>query len=207
VMSLRHKLVGPLCGAALMMLPALCQENADAILSPQTLTITVHRVSGGPDGITTGPDGALWFTESAANKIGRMTMNGMLTEYEVPTPISGVGSISVGPDRALWFAENQGNYIGRITTDGVFSEYVVPTPASGPAGITTGPDGALWFTENTGNNIGRLSTNGTFTEYAVPTFDARTVDIATGSDGALWFTEFGPYANKIRPGHHSWNIH
>jgi hypothetical protein len=30
MMSFRHRLVGPLCGAALMMLPALCQGMAAA---------------------------------------------------------------------------------------------------------------------------------------------------------------------------------
>jgi virginiamycin B lyase len=28
--------------------------------------------SSGPSGITTGPDGALWFTESGTDKIGRI---------------------------------------------------------------------------------------------------------------------------------------
>jgi streptogramin lyase len=33
-----------------------------------------------PVGITTGPDGALWFTEGATDKIGRITTAGVFTE-------------------------------------------------------------------------------------------------------------------------------
>jgi virginiamycin B lyase len=146
--------------------------STSAILSPQTVTITAHTASGGPAGITTGPDGALWFTENAGNKIGRMTTNGMFTEYEVPTPSSGVDSISMGPDGALWFTEHPRNNIGRITPNGVFTEYVIPTAASGPAGITAGPDGALWFTESVASKIGRITTDGAITEYTIPTLNA-----------------------------------
>ena len=35
--------------------------------------------SSGPDFITAGPDGALWFTEHGASKIGRITTAGAIT--------------------------------------------------------------------------------------------------------------------------------
>lgn len=35
----------------------------------------------GPNGITAGPDGALWFTNSANNSIGRITTGGRVTNY------------------------------------------------------------------------------------------------------------------------------
>ena len=34
-----------------------------------------------PDGITSGPDGNLWFTESVVSKIGRITPNGRITDF------------------------------------------------------------------------------------------------------------------------------
>jgi virginiamycin B lyase len=63
-----------------------------------------------------GPDGALWFTEHAGDKIGRMTLSGVMTEYKVPTPSSEPMVIEPGPDGALWFTEFNSNKIGRITT-------------------------------------------------------------------------------------------
>src|SRR5262249_39827406 len=63
--------------------------------------------SSGPAGITVGPDGNLWFTESAApvNKIGRVSTSGVFAEFPVPTPHSGPLGITAGPDGNLWFTE------------------------------------------------------------------------------------------------------
>lgn len=119
---------------------------------------TLPTAFSGPEGITTGPDGALWFTE-AVGKIGRITTSGALTEYKIPTGSSPYGAIVRGPDNALWFAEKTRGApkLGRVTTAGAFSEYRIPTRRSSlVGGITRGPDGALWFTY--GNTIGRLST-------------------------------------------------
>ncbi|MBI5848148.1 MAG: choice-of-anchor D domain-containing protein [Nitrospirae bacterium] len=148
-----------------------------------------------PYAITSGPDGALWFTEADGNKIGRITTAGVITEYTIPTAASAPSIITAGPDGALWFTEYGGNKIGRITTAGVITEYPVPTVASSPYGITTGPDGALWFTEYGGNKIGRITTAGVITEYTIPTAASGPYDITTGPDGRLWFTESG--GNKI----------
>src|SRR5690348_13489554 len=56
-------------------------------------------------GITVGPDGALWFTETAGNNIGRITTSGAITEYPAPTtPFNySPGYIVTGPDGELWF--------------------------------------------------------------------------------------------------------
>src|SRR5260370_18345755 len=54
--------------------------------SAQTITeFTTPTASSGPLGITTGPDGALWFTENTANKIGRITTRGATTEVPAST--------------------------------------------------------------------------------------------------------------------------
>ncbi len=36
---------------------------------------------GSPDGVTTGPDGALWFTNLSNNSIGRITTSGVNTNF------------------------------------------------------------------------------------------------------------------------------
>ncbi len=135
--------------------------------------------------ITTGPDGALWFTDADTDSsIGRITTSGVVTQYTDPT-IDFPHSITTGPDGALWFT-NSNNSIGRITTDGVVTNYTDPS-IDAPQGITTGPDGALWFTNGYGNSIGRITTAGVITNYTDPSIDFPQ-DITTGPDGALWFT-------------------
>src|ERR1035441_9673226 len=137
-----------------------------AISSAQSIRITEYAMPTGnaPWGITTGSDGALWFTEYYDNKIGRISTVGAITEYAIPTPNNQPNSITSGPDGALWFTEFFGNKIGRITTGGAITEYPVPTPGSNPTEIGMGPDGALWFTEQNGNKIGRITPGGAMTE-------------------------------------------
>src|SRR5258708_7496833 len=149
--------------------------------------------------ITTGPDGALWFGEYdfAEVGIGRITTDGVVTEFPFP-PFSSIPQrITTGPDGALWFTE-PGNTIGRITTAGVITRFPIPLGSGQLFGLTTGPDGGLWFTERasfaqpTAGRIGRITTAGVVTEFPA---DADPVDITAGPDGALWFTD--PTANKI----------
>jgi streptogramin lyase len=164
-----------------------------------------------------GPDGNLWFTEANADKIGRITPSGGVTEFAIPTPGSSPLSIVVGSDGNLWFTEVNAFQIGRITTSGVVTEFHLPTTGFKPISITAGPDGALWFTEMNANNpttdlpssqppvfepttshpilggkIGRISTTGAITEFTILTGadpNGTPNGITTGPDGNLWFTE------------------
>src|SRR5262249_53545034 len=114
---------------------------------------------GSPGGITAGPDGALWFTEIAGNKIGRMTTAGVVTD-EIPIAAgSATHEITTGPDGALWFAEAAKDQIGRIdpTTHALTEFSTGITARSAPFHIVSGPDGALWFTEIHGDRIGRIT--------------------------------------------------
>jgi virginiamycin B lyase len=141
--------------------------------------------------IAAGPDGALWFTEDKASKIGRIPTAGVFTEYTLPGAGEPAGIVA-GPDGALWFTEN--DRIGRITTAGQITEFSIGGSFP-PYGIVAGPDGALWFTRPDGTRIGRITTGGVLSEFIVPTVFSRPFAIAAGSDGALWFTELN--ARKI----------
>ena len=151
-------------------------------------------------GITTGPDGNLWFTESKPFKIGRITPQGAISEFPIATsPLANafVTDIAAGPDGNLWFtAVNGVSKIGRVTPQGVFAEFSLPSPDGDPVGIVAGPDKALWFTEASANKIGRITTSGSITEFPVPTSKANPTSITTGPDGALWFTESGRFTGE-----------
>jgi len=147
--------------------------------------------AGEPRGIVSGPDGAMWFTESAG--IGRITTFGVLTEFPLPQG-NGSGSpyqIAVGPDGNLWFIEyivGSPGRIGRLTPTGRLTEFATPGQY-GLQWIARGPDKALWFTGSGSNTIGRISLDGVVTSFTVPTFRSQPVGITTGPDGNIWFTE------------------
>jgi virginiamycin B lyase len=77
--------------------------------------------AGDPAYLVVGPDGAIWFTDTARNAIGRMTTAGVFAPsagYAIPTNASQPAGIVNGPDGALWFAEFAGNNIARIVPGG-----------------------------------------------------------------------------------------
>ena len=69
----------------------------------------------GPHGITAGSDGALWFTNSGNNSIGRISTADVVSNYTDPS-ISEPWAIAAGPDGDLWFTNPGDNSIGRITS-------------------------------------------------------------------------------------------
>ncbi len=146
--------------------------------------------------IAAGPDGNLWFTEPSANKIGKITTEGKITEYAIPTAYSSPGGITGGPDGNVWFTESSANKIARITPAGAITEFPLSSgSAHQPIGITSGPDGRLWFAEYAANKIGRITTAGAITEFALPTTGTGIQQITRGPDGRLWFTEW--FAGKV----------
>jgi virginiamycin B lyase len=64
--------------------------------------------------ISAGPDGNLWFTENFVSKIGRITLDGVITEFPIPNAGGGtqVFGITRGPDGYMWFTGP--NMIGKI---------------------------------------------------------------------------------------------
>jgi virginiamycin B lyase len=150
----------------------------------------------------------LWFSEFNASKIGRITTEGAITEFDLPRPNSGPGDITAGADGNLWFVELSGrmdgravdgNRVVRITTAGKVTEFPIPSATGSPINIAVGPDKNTWYTK--GNRLGRVTPDGVTTEFDTP--GGGATGLTAGSDrqppdhltSKLWFTESG--ANKI----------
>ena len=68
-----------------------------------------------PIGITTGPDGNIWFTENNTNKIGSINPGShVISETSIPTASSSPAEITAGPGGTLWFTETNGSNIGDV---------------------------------------------------------------------------------------------
>ena len=137
------------------------QPGVDGMGNPSFSGLTEYplpNANSQPFRITTGADGALWFTENNANRIGRLTTTGTITEFSFSPGNVGYG-ITLGADGAIWFAESgsAGDKLGRVTTSGTLTEVTVPTANAGVYGITTGRDRAIWFTEKNALKIGRYA--------------------------------------------------
>ena len=164
----------------------------DASICGVFTNFPIPTASSFPYSITNGSDGALWFTEFLANKIGRITTSGAISEIATSgTPYS----IAAGPQNTIWFTQCSSNQVGQIATSGgTVYESHVPTANSGLFNITSDPHGGYpWFTETLANNIATLRPSGfgipIVRETAVTTSSARPYGITGGPDGAIWFTE------------------
>jgi virginiamycin B lyase len=145
-----------------------------------------------------------WFSEFAANRIGRVDSHGVVTETVLPTPDSGPWAVAPGVDYIgrIAFTELRSNTIGQLDQVGALREFAIPTPASNPRGIAPGDSGYTWFTEYDGNRIWLLYQYGlteTIMEFPLPSPSGGLLGIAyvpaVGGASEVWFTEF--LANRI----------
>ncbi len=143
------------------------------------LTIFSDGFKARPRDIAAGPDGALWFTEPDGGRVGRITTDGVVSEFVTGgTPTS----IAAGPDGALWATDATGS-ITRVATDGAVTHYA--EAGTNPGDIAAGPDGALWYTLDAG--FARVTTAGSIYTWSVP--NSEPVSIAAGPDDGMYFTD------------------
>lgn len=170
-----------------------------------------------PTAIAAGPDGNLWFIESGTGggsltdttytggRVGRITPQGVVTEFPLPSTDSQPTGITTGPDGNIWFSNASecqlqptptcSDYIGRMTPGGALTN-LPGAPNQDATDITTGTDGNLWLSDYISSVIYRMTPSGAITQYNVPVasdcgglaLPYGTYQVATGPDGNVWFT-------------------
>jgi virginiamycin B lyase len=147
-----------------------------------------------------GPDGALWFTEQMANKLGRLDpATGAFKEYPlVEGKNSGPHGLVADKEGNIWFTANFGGYIGELDPrTGKVTEYQMPDASvDDPHTAVFDAHGILWFTAQGGNAVGRLDPRtGKIELKKVQTESALPYGIQTDSKGVPFFCELG--TNKM----------
>jgi streptogramin lyase len=169
---------------------------------------TAERVGTGaswttPDydtqGITTGAEGDIWFTEFSAGAIGRVNpKTDVATQFKTGIPAGAEPTaIALGHEGDLWFTLDDngseigsGSTIGRITPLGTVTVFGTGSSSSLPDGIAAGPEGDMWFTELEGSKIGRITPNGEIEQFPVGKLGGETpLAITAGAEGNMWFTQ------------------
>jgi streptogramin lyase len=168
--------------------------TADSVarLDPGTGSVVEYPLSAGadPTAITTGSDGNLWFLERGASKIGRITPDGDVDEFDAGLSGSDrLNDITSGPDGQLW-----------VTLDDRLESFSPSNPddpcfwstnlTGTPNQIVTASDHRLYFTESDDPAaIGRIKTDGKINEYRTGlTADSAPAGLAEGNNATLWFT-------------------
>jgi virginiamycin B lyase len=101
--------------------------------------------------ITTAPDGTMWFVEEDANKVGRITPGGQVTEYALgatTTDEASVMDLDVAPDGAVWVVYDSGwNAVRLDPATGSATKYGLGSYPYGGA-VRVAGDGSAWITMN-----------------------------------------------------------
>ncbi len=160
---------------------------------------TVPTKGAHPHDPAVGADGALWFTEQMANKIGRLDpKTGEFKEYSLKVTNSGPHGLVSDRDGNIWFTGNFAGYIGKLDPKtGEVKEYKMPVEkADDPHTVVFDANGTLWFTLQGANMVGRLDPkSGKIELKDVPTENALPYGIQMSSKGVPFFCELG--TNKI----------
>jgi streptogramin lyase len=120
-------------------------------------------------GIAVASDDSIWFTEPAANRIGRIDTRGRVKLFREGIA-SGASPLAIAADRdgSVWFTDDARNTVEHVTADGrvrVFGNGLVPINT--PGGPVVTKDGALWFRETLSwhPRIARIGRDGRVTEF------------------------------------------
>jgi virginiamycin B lyase len=162
---------------------AIARITADGKVAEFPIGPTAKRPDGTPNSrpiaITAAPDGkSMWFSEEAGNKVGRIGLDGSITEFPVPKLHGNtiLAALTFDKEGNLWtqaYIDPNNDLpagadaIVKIdkailsAADADISSipvtfYQVPTRDTVMHRITQGPDGALWFTELAVDQVGRL---------------------------------------------------
>ncbi len=163
----------------------------------------------GPNGIISGPDGSLWFTEYGGNSIGNFDpiSRHVIQELALPHADSVPTTIVSGPDANLWFTESGNPRIGMVVPPSTIAEFDLPSGLTSGDAMVADSGGYVWFSVYTGTGAGlaRISTDAmhVIQMYELPPSAniGEVSGLTIGVDGNLWFTEssFGPHHIAVNP--------
>lgn len=169
-----------------------CSQATDPTRTGAVTEYCLPNNHGNYGAMTVGPDGNLWFTD--VGKIARITPQGVITEFAVPTPPTAVPlpGIARGPDGNLWYIA--GTTLGRISPQGrVVGAVAMPPRVWYITGLTAASDGTLWVglataseTDQLTHEIARVTASGEVIAVAFPKPVAPTGGLVAGADGNLW---------------------
>ncbi len=154
--------------------------DVDLTASPPAVTAFVTMV-GGPNGLTLGPDGALYFSDFSGGRVMRVA----LTAGATPTVVGRVPSangVAFEDDGSLLVCNYGGGSLLRLTlADGVeTARATVASRLGSPDGVAVDDDGTIYVTDNGGGRLLQLAADGSTTELLTGVSSAASLEFGTG---------------------------
>jgi virginiamycin B lyase len=114
------------------MLATIVAFAAVGRLNVEIKEFEVPTPNSGPHDPALAPDGSLWYTGQAVNKLGRLdTATGQFKEFLLKSPDSGPHGLVADKDGNIWFTAISDGYIGELDPKtGEIAEYRPATSGS-----------------------------------------------------------------------------
>jgi virginiamycin B lyase len=149
--------------------------------------IPVPTSAAGLGRIVASPDGSVWFTERDANKVGKISPSGQVTEFPFSAQFPGTTrlmDLDVAPDGSVWVVYESGEKIAHLAASGA----VIATGTLGnyPYGeqVRVGPDGVVWVTMSYDESyVVRIVGNQIYAPANAP---ECTDALGEAADGSMW---------------------
>jgi virginiamycin B lyase len=160
----------------------------------------VPTANSEPRGITNGSDGNRWFTEGteftgSPAKVGRITLDGTITEFPINCNDCILTDIDQGPDGILYMTSNDAQLV-RFDVD-TLTQLPSLTPFGGSTGEVDVDGDDVWLTHN-GNELVRYdTTDNQFTQF--PLAPKQAADLVVDGVGDVWFTDTSGTVNRFDP--------
>lgn len=157
--------------------------------SSATRIIPVPTSDAGLGRIVTAPDGTMWFTEEDANKVGKITPAGQITEFAFPAEFPGttiLKDLDVAPDGTIWVVYESGERVRHMNPDGSIIADGQLDSSGYPYGeeVRVDRDGTAWITMSYDEDyIVRIV--GT-SIYADPNAPGCEDSLGEAADGSMW---------------------
>jgi virginiamycin B lyase len=145
----------------------------------------------GPYGITTTPDGGVWYASLAGSHIaGIDPASGKATVLEPPTPDQGARRVWSDSKGRLWVSEWNAGRLGRYDpADQRWREWELPGAGPQPYAVYVDDRDMVWLSDFAANALVRFDpATERFASFPLPTADGRVRQLL-GRPGELWGAE------------------
>jgi len=164
-------------------------------LSPSTGAMEIFDAPKGPGpyGITTTPNGAVYYASLAGNYVGLIdTESGQVTVLEPPTPDQGSRRVWSDSDGNIWVSEWNAGQLGMYDPQlDQWKEWKLPGSNPKPYAVYVDTKDKVWISDFGSNSMYKFDPlNETFSKFDIPSPEANVRQIL-GVEGEVWGAESG----------------
>jgi virginiamycin B lyase len=145
-----------------------------------------------PVGIAPSPDGSVWFTLDASDRLG-IFRDGAVRKLPKGADSAEPLGLAIDAGGRAWYTEAPQQRISRVATDGTIASFPLATPVARLGRLAIAPAGDVWFAETSLVSLTQLK-DGQLTRHVLGSFspgtpmDAAPFGVAIARDGTVWAT-------------------